>query len=66
MPELRGALSPGELAEMLGLHVGTLENWRREGVGPSFIRMNQTPRGRVRYLREDIDAWIAANKSQTS
>lgn len=34
----------------------TLANWRTAGIGPRFTRLN----GRmIRYLRSDLDAWLA-------
>ena len=52
-------------APCMGLAPGTLENWRVRGIGPKFIK---TPgrRGKVLYDPEDIEAWKAANRFQST
>ena len=42
-------------AEYLCYEVGTLENWRYQKRGPTFIK---TPAGGIRYRRSDLDAWM--------
>lgn len=42
-------------AEYLGLSVRCLQNWRRTGKGPSFIRVSHKV---VRYELEDIQIWL--------
>ena len=48
-------------APLIGVAVGTLENWRVKGIGPKFIK---TPgrRGKVLYDPADIKAWKDANR----
>ena len=38
----------------------TLESWRKDGIGPNFVRLSAAPgrRGRVRYSKLDLDFWI--------
>lgn len=54
-------LSPREAAAYLGgdrpLNPKTLERWRREHRGPRFAKIG----GLVRYRREWLDEFIAAN-----
>lgn len=47
-------LWPDEVAELLGVPVGTLANWRYQGRGPAFAKVGR----HVRYRRRDVDAWI--------
>ena len=47
-------LWPEEVAEMLGVPVGTLANWRYQGRGPAFVKVGR----HVRYRRRDVVAWI--------
>jgi predicted DNA-binding transcriptional regulator AlpA len=37
-----------------GFPVATLYGWRHRGVGPASVRLG----ARVRYRRDDIEAWI--------
>ena len=51
-------LSTREAAEYLGLSARTLDRYRVSGEGPVFHRFG----GRVRYTREDLDAWAVARR----
>ena len=51
------AVDPQTAAAAIGVTVGTLKRWRREGVGPVYCRIGN----RVRYRIADLDAWLAAN-----
>lgn len=56
-------LTTQEAAEYLGLKPSTLEKWRVVGGGPEFRKLG----GRsVRYHRDDLDAWAAANKRRNT
>ena len=48
-------LEPGQVSAYLGIPVGTLANWRYQGIGPAFIRVGR----HVRYRTEDVAAWVA-------
>jgi excisionase family DNA binding protein len=45
-----------ELAALLGLSEQTVRKLRRKRQGPRFVTIGD---GTVRYLREDVDKWIA-------
>ena len=49
-------LSPAEVAELLGICLSTVYNWRTKHIGPVGFRVGN----RVRYRRSDVDAWVAA------
>jgi predicted DNA-binding transcriptional regulator AlpA len=53
-------LTTEQVAELLHVKAGTLEKARSTGMGdfPPFVRFSRN----VRYLRADIDAWIAAHR----
>jgi len=57
-------LSTAQVAELLSIKAATLEKSRSTGTGdfPPFIRFCRT----VRYLREDVDAWIVAHRVDLS
>lgn len=50
-------LTPKDASAFLSVSVRTLEDWRREGRGPRFLKHGRC----VRYSRDAIAAWIAAN-----
>lgn len=61
------AITSKAAAAMLGLSPATLANWRVQGRGPSHIKLSPGKRGAVRYMRSDIEAWLANGmRSSTS
>ena len=57
-------LTPEEVAEKLKLSANTLRKWRTLGrLGPlPFVKIG----GRVRYINEDVDAFIARQRRVTN
>jgi excisionase family DNA binding protein len=53
-------MSMDDLAAFLGVPVATLYDWRVDGRGPVGIRVGR----HVRFTREDVAAWVAANREQ--
>jgi hypothetical protein len=51
-------LTPEQVADMLQVHPGTLENWRVRGEGPAFLKLGSKRRSPIRYRRQDIDDWL--------
>jgi hypothetical protein len=49
-------LTQREAAVVLRLSERTLERWRVQGIGPRFVRLNNS----IRYRQQDLDAHIAA------
>jgi excisionase family DNA binding protein len=47
-----------EAAKLLGVPRRTLDLWRYVGRGPAFYKVG----GRVRYKKEDIEAWLETRK----
>ncbi|HEU5223157.1 MAG TPA: helix-turn-helix domain-containing protein [Candidatus Lumbricidophila sp.] len=55
-----GALNPTDAALYLGkLSPVTLRDWRKDGIGPAFVRLGAT-KGRVVYRIQDLDKWLAS------
>ena len=52
---MHDVISAQDAAKMLGIHPGTLRNWRRVGRGPRVIRYG--PRA-IRYMRGDVQAFL--------
>lgn len=51
-------LSTREAAEHLRNSSRTFIRWRGLGLGPPYIRVG----GKVRYLRRDLDEWLARHR----
>lgn len=47
-------IKPIDLAKLLGVTTQTLTRWRKEGLGPEWIKLN----GSVRYRREDVESYL--------
>lgn len=54
-------LSPGEVADQLGVKVSTVYYWQQQQTGPAFRRMGK----HIRYRQADVDAWIDAQPKTT-
>jgi len=52
------ALDPPGAGRRLGVNVDTLKRWRRNGTGPTYVRIAYN---RVRYRVSDLDAWMEAH-----
>lgn len=52
-----------QAADLFGLSVKTLRNWRLSGAGPSYLKIGRS----VRYCVSDITAWLeTCRRSSTS
>ncbi len=56
-PPARMLLDERQAAEALGLTPRTLQEWRRTGGGPPFVRVSSRC---VRYRVADLETWIEA------
>jgi excisionase family DNA binding protein len=52
-------LRPEDLAEYLGIPIGTLYQWRYRGEGPRGFRVGR----HVRYRMADVQTWLEARAS---
>lgn len=46
------------LAAFLHLQPQTIRKWRMTGLGPRYIRLGPTLRGRVLYRAEEVSKWL--------
>jgi len=53
-------LTAAQVADILKISVPVLGNWRSAGRGPRYLKLTEGQRGRVRYRRPDVDAFIAS------
>ncbi len=52
-------LSSRQVAEMFAVSVATVGRWARDNSVPNI----RTPSGRLRFRREDVEAFLASNDS---
>jgi excisionase family DNA binding protein len=55
-------LTISEAAALLRAPVATLRYWRHRGTGPRSFRLGR----RVLYRRDDLEAWVDAQRTQES
>ena len=60
--DLPPVLTPKQLAEFIHTTENTLAQERFKGVGPAYTKCG----ARVRYLREDVIAYLQANRVATA
>lgn len=51
-------LTPKQVAEILQIHVGTLEAWRGRLEGPKWMKLGAGSRAPVRYKQGDVDQYL--------
>ncbi|KAB7738422.1 helix-turn-helix domain-containing protein [Parvibaculum sedimenti] len=55
-------LTVNDAADVLRVHIRTLERWRQTGEGPRYVKMGR----RVGYRRADLEAWLDANATTST
>ncbi|MCH6159969.1 helix-turn-helix domain-containing protein [Streptomyces marispadix] len=55
-------LTPVDLADLLGVPVETVYQWRRKHVGPRGFRVGR----HLRYDPEDVRAWVAGQMEEAA
>jgi hypothetical protein len=58
----RQLLTPYIVAAMLDVHPDTLARWRHRGDGPPYLKLGSGRTSAVRYLQEDVDAYLVAHR----
>lgn len=52
-------LNQKQAAAVIGVSSTTLINLRRDGLGPSYVKINRGKRGRVLYPKTEIAEWLS-------
>ena len=60
--DLEKFLTPEEFANLIGVEVDTVNDWRYKGIGPAFHKLGKV----VRYHPIDIRTWTDARRHQPS
>ena len=58
--EVREVMDEVEAADYLRHEASTLEGWRGRGKGPIYSQSGQ--RGKITYLKADLDAWLRTHR----
>jgi len=54
------ALNQKQTADAIGVSSSTLESWRKQAIGPSYIKQGDSnKKGRVLYPKQSIAEWLA-------
>ena len=64
-PETKALLTRREAATYLAVQPTTLRDWYAAGRGPAAIKLGPLRTSRVRYAREQLDAWRADPSAYT-
>lgn len=61
-PKFKGliALNQKQTAEIIGVSQSTMENWRRDGIGIAYKKVDSGKKGRILYLKKDILNWLSS------
>lgn len=65
----KGALSTSDVAKLLGVSCSTIDAWRKQGVGISYLKPNLKVEGdksRILYSVLEISKWIVKNSIKTA
>lgn len=57
---IRYDLTPGQAAELIGVHIATIRRWADDGT----LKVFRSPNGSRRFSRADIEAFIAEHTNQ--
>lgn len=53
-------LTSKQTAEMCGVSLNTLQKWRSRNVGPKYVKFGGSNAAAVRYVRKDVESYLAA------
>jgi hypothetical protein len=66
MIDVGDLLSNKQAARLIGIQPNTLEIWRVQGRGPTFLKLGDQPQSTVRYLRSTVIEWAAQRAHQST
>ena len=56
-------LTPRQVAARLNVAVGTLANWRCQGIGPRYVKLTGSPNSPVRYKSAEVEAYMGEQEA---
>jgi hypothetical protein len=51
------------VATLVNVSRPTLRRWRKQNKGPPFVKLGREKGAAIRYIPEDVAAWLAARRS---
>jgi predicted DNA-binding transcriptional regulator AlpA len=51
------------VAALINVSRPTLRRWRKQNKGPPFVKLGPEKGAAIRYIPEDVAAWLAARRS---
>lgn len=52
-------LNEANTAKIIGVSSSTLSNWRKEGLGPNFKKIDNGKKGKVIYTKQAVAEWLS-------
>lgn len=52
-------LNEASTAKIIGVSSSTLSNWRKDGLGPNFKKIDNGKKGKVIYTKQSIAEWLS-------
>lgn len=65
----KGALNTSEVAKLLGVSCSTIDAWRKQGIGITYLKPNlklEADKSRVLYPVIEVAKWIVRNSVKTA
>ncbi|MEJ9078423.1 hypothetical protein WKY82_08375 [Gordonia malaquae] len=59
------AVDAVDAAAMIGRRPKTLENWRRLGIGPRYVKTDDSDQSGVVYIVSDLKKWLKERAAAT-
>ncbi len=56
METVRVLLNEGQVAQLLGCKIKTLQSWRIRQQGPAYVKIGRL----VKYAESDVKAWLVS------
>ncbi|GAA1072339.1 helix-turn-helix transcriptional regulator [Tsukamurella spumae] len=58
-------LTTREVAKLVSKSPATVADWRKDGIGPAYLKLSPGRQGSVRYELSAVEAWIAERAAAT-
>ncbi|QOG13318.1 helix-turn-helix domain-containing protein [Arcobacter sp. FWKO B] len=52
-------LNEATVAKIIGVSSSTLSNWRKDGLGPNYRKIDNGKKGKVIYTKQSVAEWLS-------